>query len=107
MRFLVQDLEGLLLKAARVMHDLVVASVAGAWPNGRSGSPIIAVKSPIMSTALVPQVLKLPQLLQRHGEAEMNIRRGGIDPQLHIQRPLQLKFFKEIFLANDLGGALF
>ena len=34
----------------------------------------------------MPQILQLPHLVQHHGMAQMNIGRGGIQPQLDAQR---------------------
>ena len=50
------------------------------------GSPISAVKSPIMKDDLVPQILEVFELAHQHGVAQMQIRRGGIKARLDAKR---------------------
>ncbi len=56
------------------------------------------------------QVLKVFQLAQHDRVAQMNIRRGGIDAELHAQRLAGRDGFFELrlqlILANDFGDAL-
>src|SRR5207245_5319251 len=54
---------------------------------------------------LVPEVLKLAQLHQRHGVPEMNVRGGRIHPELHAQRPTGLETREQLLLGKDARHA--
>ena len=64
------------------------------------GSPMSAVKSPMISTTTWPEVLELPQLAQRNRMAEVQVGRGGIDTELDAQRPAALELALEIGLGH-------
>jgi len=51
------------------------------------------------------KLLELAKLFDYDSVAEMNVRGGGIDPELDAKRASQLEFFKEFFLGKDFGGA--
>ena len=55
-------------------------------------------------------VLKMFQLAQHHGVAQMNIGRGGVHAELHAQGLAGLRRFFELrfqlVFANDFRGAL-
>ncbi len=57
----------------------------------------------------VPQILKMLQLAQHHGVAQMNIGRRGIHAQLHAQwlarRDRLFELRLQLILANDFRGA--
>ena len=52
----------------------------------------------------VSSVLKIPQLRKGDAVAEMNVRRGRIDAQLHAERTAEFQFCVQIFEAEDFGG---
>src|SRR3989338_4964424 len=62
------------------------------------GSPMRAVKSPIMKTILCPEVLKLTKFAKYDRVAEMQSRRGRVYAELHAQ------FFA---VAKRLGEMVF
>ena len=43
------------------------------------------VKSPIREDHRVPQVLQLAHLVEHHGVADVDVRRGRVEPQLDAQ----------------------
>ncbi len=45
---------------------------------------------------VVPGVLELPHFIEQHGVPEMQIRRGGIEPRLDVQRFAALQFFDQL-----------
>ena len=73
------------------------------------GSPIMPVKSPMMTIDLMAEVLEVAQLSADHRVAQMKIGRGGIEPQLDLQRRASLaralELLRELRLDDDVGGA--
>ncbi len=56
---------------------------------------------------VVPELLELPHLVEQHGVAEMQIRRGGIETRLDMQRFPALQFFDQLtFGEHFLRAAL-
>jgi hypothetical protein len=58
---------------------------------------MVAVKSPMRRTAWWPS--------SWNGVAEVDVRRGRIDPQLDAERAAETEFFQEFFFRKDLGGS--
>ena len=73
------------------------------------GSPIMPVKSPIRKDDCVAEVLKVLQLAQQHGVAEVEIGRGGIeagfDPQRLAGGARLLQLGAKLGLFHDLSRA--
>ena len=101
----IEDLVGLRLKAARIFHHLPMRELR---PRLRAPGGIADHRGEIADDQdrLVPEILELAQLGERDGKAEMDIRRGGIDPELHIERTAQPQLRQQLRLADDLSGAL-
>ncbi len=66
-------------------------------------------RRPDQKNHLVPQVLEVLHLPQQHRMPKVQIRRSGIEPRLHAQRPpllfAQQNALPQIFLANQFGEA--
>ncbi len=76
------------------------------------GSPIEwQEKSPIKKMAGVAKVLKVFQFAQDHGVAQVNIRCGRIDAEIHAQRLAGLhgmfQLGLEVGFRNDFSDAFF
>ena len=65
------------------------------------GSPTIAVKSPMISTAMWPRSWKQPQPPQHHREAEVDVGCGRVDPELHPQRPAAARASAQLGLRRS------
>jgi len=50
------------------------------------------------------RVLELPQLAQHHRPAERHVGGGGIEPELHPQRPTERELVTQAIGRHDLGG---
>jgi hypothetical protein len=48
--------------------------------------------------------LELAEFFKRHGVAEVDVRRGGIDAELDAQRPAEAEFFEQFLFGEHLGG---
>ena len=59
----------------------------------------------MMRTAWCPRSWKLAQFSQNDRVAEMNVRAGRIDPELHAQRPAEGQLLAQLMLADNLGRA--
>ena len=74
------------------------------------GSPIMPVKSPIRKDDGVAEILKVFELAQQHGVAEMEIGRGGIEAGFHPQRlaggERLLQLGAQLGLLHNFRGAL-
>ena len=53
----------------------------------------------------MPEFLELPEFLQCHRMAEVDVRRGGIDAELDPQRASEAQFLEQFLFGEDLGGA--
>ena len=54
----------------------------------------------------VPRVLKGAKLVQHHHVPQVDVGGGGVDPQLHPQRPARLELLGQTALGQGLDGAL-
>ena len=81
----VEHLERLLLEGDGVAVDLLGVE-HGAQCRAPGGVPHPAGEVADDQHHVVAGVLELTQFLEHHGVSEVNIRRGGVDPQLHPQR---------------------
>jgi murein DD-endopeptidase MepM/ murein hydrolase activator NlpD len=68
-----------------------LASICSRVSGGRvllrpEGSPIIAGEVADQEDHLVPQVLQLAHLVEHHGVADVDVGRGGVQPELDAQR---------------------
>src|SRR5438552_8859700 len=52
----------------------------------------------------MPFVLEGPQPAEHNGEAEMDVRRRRIDPELHAKRPPELQLLLEPAVGLDVDG---
>ncbi len=97
----IEDLQRLIGECLGVGIDLSrVENWPGAAPSARithSGGVIADDQHDRMA-----EILEFAQFLQHHGEAEMDVRRGGIDAQLHAQGASQ----PELGLQAALGQAI-
>ena len=102
----IEDFERLLLKALRVAHHLVVRELRARL---RAAGRIADHRGEVADDEdrLVPEVLKLPQLRQRDGEAEVDVRRGRIDAELDVQRAAEAQFREQFGFGDDLRRAAF
>ena len=53
------------------------------------------------------EILKLAELLQAHGESQVNVRSGWIDSKLHVQRTPERELCSEFGLRKNLCRAAF
>ena len=51
------------------------------------------------------EILELPELGETDGVAEVDVGRGGIDAELHAQRPPFLQLLDQLLARDDLGRA--
>src|SRR5439155_818634 len=100
----VEDLEDLLGKGARVRLDLGPGEDR---PGGRTPARVANQGREVADDQhrLVPEVLKLAQLLERHRVPEMNVRGGRIHPELHAQRPAGFETRAQLLLGKDAHHA--
>jgi len=54
---------------------------------------------------LVAEVLELAHLVEQHGVAEVQVRRGWIESRLHAQRSAKLEPRFQVFALDDFFGA--
>ena len=69
------------------------------------GSPTWAVKSPMIRTAVWPELLELAELAQHDREAEVDVGRGGVDAELDAQRPAGGELAPEVVLGDEVDRA--
>ena len=102
----IEDFESLRLEAFGVAHDLVVRKLRARF---RAAGGVADHRGEVADDedGLVAEILKLPELLQRDGEAEVNVRRGGIDAELDIERAAEPEFGEQVLFADDFRGAAF
>ena len=60
----------------------------------------------MISTTTWPGVLEVAQLAQHHGVAEVDVRRGRVDAELHAQRTARGRGLLEPLLECALGQAI-
>ncbi len=100
----IENLVGLLAEAPRIFHDLIVRKLrARHRPTARVADHRREIADD--QHGIVPEILELPQLGERDGEAEMNVRRRRIDSELYRQRAPEPQLLEQLFLADDLRGA--
>ena len=51
------------------------------------------------------QILELAHLAQRNGVAQVQVRTGGVDAELDVERHAALELLLEVGLGHDLGRA--
>ncbi len=49
--------------------------------------------------------LKLAQLFKNDGVAEVNVRGGGVDPELDAERAAELELIEKFLFREDFGSA--
>ena len=54
---------------------------------------------------LVPQVLELPHLVEQHGMAQVQVRRGRVETGLDAQRAAELEPGFQLLALEDFVGA--
>ncbi len=54
----------------------------------------------------MPFALELREAVEHVRKAEMNVRRGGIDAELHAQRPAELQLPLELSFGQDVDRVL-
>ena len=69
------------------------------------GSPTWAVKSPMISTAVWPELLELAELAQHDREPEVDVGRGGVDAELDPQRAPGAELAAEVGLGDEVDRA--
>ena len=102
----IEDFVSLLLEALRIRHHLIVRELRARL---RAARRVADHRREIADDEdrLMPEVLELPQLREPDGEPEMDVRRRGIDAQLHVERLAAAQLGEEFRLGNDLRGAAF
>ena len=102
----VENLEGLGAVGFGIRRDFLAGELR---PRRRAPARIADHGSKIANdqNRLVPKILKLAELSQNNRVSEMQIRAGGINPELHPKRPAKRELRPQFLLANDLGSALF
>jgi hypothetical protein len=50
-------------------------------------------------------ILKISELRERDTVTKVDVRRGGIDAELHTERAAEFELLGEFLLADDLGAA--
>ena len=108
--FAVEDFEDLLEIGFRVGVDLLAGQRRARFGNA-GGIADHRGEIADQEDRGVAHVLKMFQLAQHHGVAEMKIGRGGVDAEIDAQRLAGFERFRELrfqlFFANDFGGAFF
>ena len=100
----VEDLEGLLAVAARVLQDLLARQRrARLVLAGRVADHPGEVAD--QELHLVAELLEVAQLVDHHRVPEVQVGGGGIQPQLDAQRRAARELFRELALDDQLLGA--
>ena len=101
--FGVEDREGLALEGLGVLIDLLAGENG---PVGRAPAGVSHARGVVAHDQDngVAQVLELAQLAQDHGVAEVDVGRGGIDPELHAQRPALSQLALQCALREGVDG---
>ena len=102
----VEDFIGLLLEGARIFHHLVVGELRAGF---RAARGIADHRGEVADDedGVVAEVLELPQFREPDGEAEVDVRRGRIDAELHVQRAAKAQFREQFRFGDDLRGTAF
>jgi hypothetical protein len=105
----IENLEHLRLVRLRILLDLLAAQ---RWTRSRAPRRIADHPGEIadQKDGGMPEILKVLQLAQHNGVAEMQIGRSRVHPQLNSQRlarsPRLLQLCAQFSLANNFRGAL-
>ncbi len=97
----IDDLRGLLEVALRVRIDLLVREHG---PLRRAARGIADPPRVVADDqdAGVPGALEGRHALERDGVADVDVRRGRVDPELHAQRPAERELALELALGEDV-----
>ena len=101
---LVEDLKGLVGVGLGIGEDLVAGERRA---SGRAAGGVADGGGEIADQQhrLVAEFLELAKLFERDRVAEVNVGCGGVDAELHTQRPAEAEFFQQFFFRKDLGAA--
>src|SRR5258708_37270619 len=53
------------------------------------------------------ELLELPQLMDEHRMSQMQVRRGGVEPRLDLERPAALDSLAQVGFVDDVDGTPF
>ena len=101
----VEDQERLVGVRLGVRRDLFRATARAASRCGRSGRRSATVKSPIEEHDVVAEILQLPQLVELHRVAEMQVRPRRIEAFLDVQRLAARELGPQFAFDQQLVGA--
>ena len=99
-----EDLAGLLDVAGGVLVDLVLRS-RGRVTDLPGGVADLRGEVADDEHRGVAELLELAQLAQHDGEAEVDVGRGGVDPELRPERPAGAELAAQVGLADEIDGA--
>jgi hypothetical protein len=96
----VQDLERLLLVGLRVLGDLRLGELG---PGAVAARGIAHERREVADDEhrRVPEVLEGPELAQDHAVAQMKVRRGRVDAELHPEGAALLELFAQFLLVDE------
>ena len=99
-----QDLARLLDVAGRVLVDLVLRQPR---PGRRLAGGVADLRGEVADDEHrgVAELLELTELAQHDGEAEVDVGRGGVDPELGPERPAGPELAAEVGLGDEIDGA--